>query len=62
MPDVLLWSLQETARQLGGISPRTVRRLVPTDANRNGIITQYATAYRLGQHIPQPARLDIQIF
>jgi hypothetical protein len=39
-----------------------VRRLVPTDANRNGIITQYATAYRLGQHIPQPARLDIQIF
>ena len=27
MVDVLLWSLQETARQLGGISPRTVRRL-----------------------------------
>lgn len=28
MPDQLLWDLQETARQLGGLSVRTVRRLL----------------------------------
>jgi excisionase family DNA binding protein len=28
MTDTLLWSLEEAARQLGGISTRTVRRLV----------------------------------
>lgn len=28
MTDTLLWSLEETARQLGGISTRTVRRMI----------------------------------
>ena len=28
MSDALLWNLEEAARQLGGISPRTVRRLI----------------------------------
>lgn len=28
MPEVLLWDLTETARQLGGVSVRTVRRLI----------------------------------
>ena len=28
MPEQILWSLDETARQLGGLSTRTVRRMV----------------------------------
>ncbi|MGB1108908.1 MAG: helix-turn-helix domain-containing protein, partial [Gammaproteobacteria bacterium] len=28
LDDVLLWSLEETTRQLGGISPRTLRRMI----------------------------------
>ena len=28
MSDTLLWSLEEAARQLGGVHPRTVRRLI----------------------------------
>ena len=28
MPEALLWNLEEAARQLGGVSPRTVRRLI----------------------------------
>ena len=28
MTETLLWDLAETARQLGGVSPRTVRRLI----------------------------------
>ena len=28
MTDTLLWSLEEAARQLGGVSTRTVRRLL----------------------------------
>ena len=32
MTDTLLWDLEETARQLGGVSVRTVRRLINSGA------------------------------
>lgn len=32
MSDYLLWNLDETARQLGGVSARTVRRLIARGA------------------------------
>ena len=32
MPDALLWNLDEAARQLGGISTKTVRRLAQQGA------------------------------
>lgn len=32
MPDALLWNLDEAARQLGGISIKTVRRLAKSGA------------------------------
>lgn len=32
MSDALLWDLAEAARQLGGVSPRTVRRLIASGA------------------------------
>nr|MCU0806578.1 helix-turn-helix domain-containing protein [Candidatus Contendobacter sp.] len=56
MPETLLWSIPETAAQLGKVSPRTVRRLIergelavvrvgrcvriPADAARNWVQNQ----------------------
>ena len=46
MADELLWSLEEAARQLGGVSTRTVRRLIDSGD---------LTAVKVGRRITIPA-------
>jgi hypothetical protein len=63
MPDALLWSLEEAARQLGGISTKTVRRLAQQGAfplvklgRRAMIPVLAATAWVNNNHPARPTQ------
>jgi excisionase family DNA binding protein len=67
MPDALLWNLDEAARQLGGISTKTVRRLAQQGAfplvklGRRAMIPALAVTHWVNHNQPARPEQEIQV-